>query len=123
MLWQYCRDQPAINASKGNIVDFDADNATTDSFKINEKIAGETGDDGAKNVETMEPLKYFSNFGGTLDMPLIDHETNLNLNWSEKCVIVTTAVANQDATFSITHTKLYVPVVTLSTQDNTKLLE
>ena len=34
-----------------------------------------------------------------------------------------TAVANQDPTFSITDTKLYVPVVTLSTQDNTKLLE
>ena len=34
-----------------------------------------------------------------------------------------TDIANQDATFTITDTKLYVPVVTLSTQDNTKLIE
>ena len=36
ILWQYCRDEPAINAANGNIVDFYADNATTDSFKIKE---------------------------------------------------------------------------------------
>ena len=38
-----------------------------------------------------------------------------------KSVIVATAVADQGARFSITDTKLYVPVVTLSFQDNTKL--
>ena len=38
-------------------------------------------------------------------------------------VIVSTNVANQNATFEITDTKLYVPVVTLSTQDNFKLLQ
>ena len=37
MLWEYCRDEPAINAANGNIVDFNADNTTTDSFKIKEK--------------------------------------------------------------------------------------
>ena len=37
--------------------------------------------------------------------------------------MVATNVAAQAATFSITHTKLYVPVGTLSTQDNAKLLE
>ena len=36
---------------------------------------------------------------------------------------MTTDVANQAATFSITDIKPYVPVVTLSTQYNTKLLE
>ena len=56
-------------------------------------------------------------------MPLINCEINRDLNWSENCVIVATAVANQGTTFSITDRKLYVPVVTLSTQDNTKLLE
>ena len=35
--WQYCRDKPAINAADGNIVNFNADNATTDSFKIKKK--------------------------------------------------------------------------------------
>ena len=48
-------------------------------------------------------------------MPLISCEINLILTWSANCVIVSTAVANQGATFAITDTKRYVPVVTLST--------
>ena len=56
-------------------------------------------------------------------MPLINCEINLILTWSENCVIVSTNVANQNSTFSISDTKLYVPVVTLSTQDNAKLLQ
>ena len=56
-------------------------------------------------------------------MPLINCEINLDLNWSKKCVIVATTVEDQGATFLITDTKLYVPVVTLSTYDNAKLLE
>ena len=35
----------------------------------------------------MVPLKYLSNFCRTLEMPLINCETNLILTWSEKCVI------------------------------------
>ena len=45
------------------------------------------------------------------------------MNWSADCVITYTDVANQNPTFTITDTNLYVPVVTLSTQDNTKLLQ
>ena len=72
----------------------------------------------------MVPLKYLTNFWKTLEMPLINCEITVNLNQSEKCVIVATDVADQAALFSITDdTKLYVPVVTLSTQDNAKLLE
>ena len=56
-------------------------------------------------------------------MPLITCEINLILTWFANCVIVSTAAANQNATFAITDTKLYVPVVTLSTQDNSKLLQ
>ena len=44
------------------------------------------------------------------------------MTWSANCVLVSTNVANQDATFTITETKLYVSVVTLWTQDNAKLL-
>ena len=44
------------------------------------------------------------------------------MTWSANCVIIYTNVANQNPTFEITETKLYVPVVTLSTQDNAKLL-
>ena len=56
-------------------------------------------------------------------MPLINCEINLILTWSTNCVFVSTSVINQNATFEITDTKLYVPVVTLSTQDNFKLLQ
>ena len=55
-------------------------------------------------------------------MPLINCEVNLILNWSANCVIVYTNIANQNAMFTITETKLHVPVVTLSIEDNTKLL-
>ena len=58
----------------------------------------------------------------TLEMPLINFEINLILTRSENCIIASTNVANQGAIFTITETKLYVPVVTLSTQDNAKLL-
>ena len=70
----------------------------------------------------MVPLKYLSNFWRTLEMPLINCEVELILNWSANCVIIYTNVNNQVPTFTITETSLYVPVVTLSTQDNAKLL-
>ena len=71
----------------------------------------------------MVPLKYLSNFWRTLEMPLINCEVNLILTWSSTCVLVSTNAANQNATFAITNTKLYVPVATLSTQENTKFLQ
>ena len=70
----------------------------------------------------MVPLKYLSNFWRTLKMPLINCEVNLILTWYASCLIVYNNDANQGATFEITRTKIYVPVVTLSTQDNAKLL-
>ena len=60
----------------------------------------------------MLPLKYLSNFWRSCEMHLINCEINIDLNWSEKCVIVATNVAAQATTFSITDTKLYVPVAT-----------
>ena len=71
----------------------------------------------------MELLKYLSLFWRTLEMPLINCEINLVLTWFANGFKVYTNVANQGATFAITETKLYVPVVTLSTQDNAKLLQ
>ena len=55
-------------------------------------------------------------------MPLINCEIKLILDWSVNCVIVYTDVVNQVPTFTMTETNLYVPAVTLSTQDNSKLL-
>ena len=71
----------------------------------------------------MVPLKYLSNFWRTLEMLLINCEINLILTWSSTCVLVSTNIAAQNATFTITDTKLYVPVVTLSTQENNKFLQ
>ena len=55
-------------------------------------------------------------------MPLINCETEIILGWSANCVIIYTNVTNQVPTFTIAETNLYVPVDTLSTQDNAKLL-
>ena len=120
-LWEYCKDVPARNADD-DIVIFAEDN-TTDSFKFKAKITDQTGNDGTKDVEIMVPLKYLSNFWRTLEMPLINCEVNLILTWSSNCVLIATAIQNQTATFEITDTKIYVPVVTLSTQENTKFFQ
>ena len=53
-------------------------------------------------------------------MPLINYEVNLILTWSSTSVITNSTGAGR---FAITDTKLYVPAITLSTQDNLKLLQ
>ena len=74
-------------------------------------------------VPIMVPIKYLSNFWRTLEMPLISCKVNLILIWSTNCVIVSSASANQNATFAMNDAKLYVPVITLSQQDNVKQLK
>ena len=56
-------------------------------------------------------------------MRLINCEISLILIWSDRCFVIDNLIDNQEPIFTITDTKLYVPVVTLSTQDNAKLLE
>ena len=108
-LWQYYRDELNDNL------------AHSKSFKSKIKITGKTpNDDNEKDFEIMVPLKYLSNFWRTLEMPLINCEVNLILTWSSNCVITNSTGTGR---FAITDTKLYVPVVTLSTQENTKLLQ
>ena len=110
-LWQYFRDEPVAND----------DIEDSKSFKSKIRITGKTpNDDNEKYVEIMVPLKYLSNFWRTLEMPLINCEVNLILTWSSTCVITE---SNGAGTFAITDTKLYVPVVTLSTQENTKFFQ
>ena len=118
-LWQYCKDIPAVDNNNA-IVNF-AENNLTDLFNFKAKMTCQTGDNGTKNVEIMVPLKYLSNFWRTLEMPLINCEINLILTLSTNCVVVSTNVANQNATFKIKATKLYIAVVTLLTQDNSQL--
>ena len=115
---QYYRDEPALT-NAGAIANFHAAD-TSASFKFKQKITGITGDDCTKNVEIMVPSKYLSNLWRTREMPLINCEINLILTWSDKFVLSNDTKA---ATFSIADAKLYVSVVTLSTQDNAKLLQ
>ena len=120
-LWQYCKDIPALNAND-EITEFTAGNLT-DSFNFKAKITGQTGNNRTKDVEIMVLLKYLINFWRTLEMPLINCEVNFILTWSSTCVVLATNIPNQNATFAITDTKLYVLVVTLSTQENTKFFQ
>ena len=92
----------------------------SESFKSKVKITENTPAAGnKKDVEKIVPLKYLSNFWRILEMPLINCEVNLILTCSKDCVITN---STGEGKFAITETKLYVPVVTLSTKDNEKLL-
>ena len=119
-LRQYCKEILAVN-NAGNIVDFNGANAAA-SFNFKTKITGKTNNDGIINVETMVPSNFLSNFWRTLEIPLINCEVELILTWSVGCVIIYTNVADQVPTFTITEAIIYISVVTLSTQDNAKLL-
>ena len=107
-LWQYYKDHPNDNMGQ------------SESFKSKIKITGKTPPDGnTKDIEILVPLKYLSNFWRTLKIPIINCEVEPILKWSKNCVI---SSATGETKFTITETKLYVPVVTLSTEDNVKLL-
>ena len=108
-LWQYYKNEPNDNL------------ANSESFKSKVKITGKTPNNGnTKDVEIIVPLKYLSNFWRTLEMLLINCEVSLVLTWSRDCVI---SSANGETKFKTTETKLYVLLVTFSTQDNAKLLQ
>ena len=108
-LWQYYKDIPNDNLAR------------SESFKYKVKITGKTPNNGnAKDVEIIVPLKHISNFWRTLEMPLITCGANLILTWSKDYVITN---STGEGKFAITETKLYVPVVTLSTKDKAKLLQ
>ena len=121
-LWQYYKDVPDVDED-GDIFIFDGTN-DTDSLNFKSKIIGKANNDGdIENVEVMVPLKHLRAIFGELlkSLWLI---VKLNLFWHglKNCVIISTKIANQSPTFTITETNLYVPVVTLSTQDHAKLL-
>ena len=100
---------------------------------------GVTHDNLTKNdVKIVVPLKYLSNFWRHLNIPLINCEVELILTWFKNCVLIDKSTreadynANpvvyeinnpEDATFKITDVKLFVPVVTLSKENDIKLLE
>ena len=85
-------------------------------------LIGNTVADGTngkkEGVKIVVPIKYLSNFWRSLEIPLINCRVELSLSWNENCILSSAGTA---ATFTITDTKLYVRVVTLKTEDNTKL--
>ena len=126
-LWNYYRDEPSDPLS-----------SDSESFKYKTSItgntynigAGEEGYDankvGKNETEVVIPLKHLSNFWRTLNIPLINCEIELILTWSKNCVFADMTAANNPPTgleFQVTDTKLYVPVVTLSKENDKKLLE
>ena len=121
-LWDFKRDEIVNNAEVTN-----DDNAP--SFKYKSNLIGNTGNNGRKNgVKIAVPLKYLSNFWKPLEIPLINCKVELSLKWIENCVLTSAALgadANatgaDSATFKITDAKCYVPIVTLSAEDNVKV--
>ena len=133
-MWNYYKDEPS------NPLSFNSG-----SFKYKTSIqgntynigAGEEGYDankvGKTETEVVMPLKHLSNFWRSLNIPLINCEVELILSWSKNCVLadMTVRAAQGDnpaivaptLEFKITDKKLYVPVVTLSKENDTKFLE
>ena len=124
-IWNYYRDEPSNHLS-----------SNSESCKYRASIKGHTGYDGDKvgknKNEVIILLVYLSNFWRALNIPLINCEVELILIWSKNCVLAdmtVNALANPaivaptELKFEITDTKLYVPVVTLSKENDIKLLE
>ena len=103
VLWQYYKDE-----SNNTLAD-------SESFKSKVELTRSTPKNGnIKDVKITVPYKYFSNFWRTLEISLINCEINLILTWSADCVFY---FATGATNFAATDTRLYVPIVTLSTQD------
>ena len=117
-LYQYKRDEPPENDA---VADLTADNSSSLKYKISLLGNPVVANDIARiNVKVVLPLKYLSNFFRSLEMPLINCKIKLNLTWKKECVISTDV---GEAVFIINDTKLYVPVVTLSKEDNKDFIE
>ena len=107
-LWQNYKDDPNDNITQSEL------------FKSKIKIMGKApANDNTRNVKIVVLLKYSSNFWRTLKIPLINCEISFDITWSENCVI---SSATRKTKFTI-NVKLYVPNVTLSTENNIKLLK
>ena len=139
-LWNYYRDEPnsGFDGLGSNRINYSIKNSK--SFDYKTSITGKFEGDNVKkdDVKIVVPLKYLSNFWRTLDMALINCEVSLTLTWSENCVLTSKAMRDADpdadpavdeinsqtnATFKIKDTKLYVPVLTLSAENDNKPLE
>ena len=127
--------------SSGSLWGFKSDEVTNDAnvtnddnapwFKYKANLIDNTEANGTKKgVKIAVPIKYLSNFWRSIEMLLINCKVELSLKWVENCVLTTAEIgANADATgadsttLDVTDAKFYVPVVTLSAEDNVKLVK
>ena len=128
-LYQFKRDESPTAA--GNPSNVTLENST--SFKYKASILGKAteadgNDKSLKNAKIVVPLKSLSNVFRSLELPLINCKIHLQLEWDDNCVMYGANIYaggdkayNRETKFQITSTKLYVPVVTLSTKDNENL--
>ena len=117
-LYQHKRDEPPEGDPIPNLA---VDNSS--SFKYKVELLGDpvvANNIARRNLKVVVPLKYLSNFFRSFEMPLINCKTKLNLTWKKKCVL---SNDDGDAVFIINDTKLYVPVATLSKEDNKDFIE
>ena len=113
-LYQFKRNEPPDD--NANVAD------DTTSLVYKSKLIKGTDDNNVNNVKLVVPLKYVSNFFRSLELPLANCKIDLELTWHKDGMISSVnAAAGQVVSFMITNTKLYVPVVTLSTKDNDNL--
>ena len=106
--------------NNGNPANVTTDDSSSFKYKSSFFKPLTAADNGVfKDVKIAVPLKYLSNFWKSLEMLLINYKIHLELNWTKDCVMSTIA----DTTFKITNTKLYVPIVTLSSKGNVKLVK
>ena len=110
-LWQFKRNE--IEEDVNLTVDNKNIPNNSSSFKCKSSLFTNRND-----VKVAVPLKYLSKFWRSLGVPLIKCKVELSLTWDPNCVLCTSAGASA---FTITDTKLYVPIVTLSIEDNAKL--
>ena len=111
-LWQFKRDE--IEGDDDLTVNAQHIPNNLSSFKYKSSFITDRN-----GVKIAVPLKYLSNFWRSLEMPLINCKVELSLKWYERCLLT----AATTATFKITDAKLYVPIVTLSAEDNVKLVK
>ena len=142
ILSNYYRDEPKIGFNNNNRdrINYSVKNSDTFNYKTSITEQSENDDEEKEDIKTVMPLKYFSNFWRTPDIPLINCEVSLDLTWSKNCALTSKATRNalaaegdnpsvaqinnpRNADFEITECKLYAPVVTLSAENDNKLLE
>ena len=113
-LYQFKKDEPPDdNANVAN---------DTTSLVYKSKLISGTDDNNDNNVNLVVPLKYVCSFFRSLEMPLVNCKINLELAWHKDCMISSAdAAGGQVVSFMITNTKLYVPIVTLSTKESNNL--